>query len=133
MSTELDIVTKVLQTLTADLSHESAKAWSAIVPVYQINAMTHLIYGGVALVVMIGCIFGGLATFRSFKKRNGDNYLKADIDPATGLSWIILLFGAVIMFIIMFNDLVNLWNWVALWDPQAYAVHELLRHALSSR
>ena len=83
MSESLAVVTKVLQALTADLSQESAKAWSAIVPVYQINAMTHLVYGGIALIVMIGCIVGGFVVFGSFKKRAGQAWLHAEIDPVT--------------------------------------------------
>lgn len=142
-ATSLQLVNKILGTLTTDLSGASKETWKAIVPVYQVDAIQGLVYGLVGLGILGACVFlmkylfFSLRKTRSLGRGEKRSSFLFDCDGDPELLWVMLMIvgvaGASISSMIAFINLVDIWNWVALWHPQAYAVHELLRHTLSSK
>lgn len=140
----LSAVNTELAQLVHQLTPATIGAWKTVVTVYQVNAISHLAYGLLALVLLgmvVATLYAIYGVWRPVPEtvvhqsscyETGDTWTlweKADFyDVELGVLVSSVILGLVGIVCFGFTRLLfDVWCWVALFHPQLYAAHEILQ------
>jgi hypothetical protein len=124
-------VQAVVEKLATMLSPAAHQGWEVAVKVYQINAINNMVVGVLSLIITLAI---GYSPFWWIKRRNKAikeekrnifNPRDESILIPLCLFWV---FAFMFSLVPTVTEMLNVWNWVGLWDPQLYAAHEVLQH-----
>jgi hypothetical protein len=132
-----------LSTLVHNLTPATETAWKTAVAIYQVNAMSNLIYGllGAVVFTLIALAFRsvyfvkrpipeGMQRFETGGKWTWSqqaNYEDLEVLIFAGA----LFFGMIALWALEFStQLLCVWNWLALIHPHLYAAHEVMNSVM---
>ena len=119
-------VQTLTEKLVTALTPAATAGWRVTSEVYQVRAVQHLVYGGIALLCFLAALWALRSAYGIWAKTGGQDVTEED-GFRVAVRVIPGVLAALISLLFMLCTLPDIWYWVALFHPQLYAAHEILQ------
>lgn len=118
----LDLVVSYATKIEALMEKHSSEAWELALTAARVDAGQYLLYGFIALILMIICIY----VSKCSSKRADIEAEKGKMDSGWVLICIIFCIAAIGCFVALIVNWGSLWVWAGIFKPELWLVHKIL-------